>query len=214
MTIKFSIHEGRQICDGHRQSGQPAAMLPKSSEERRASVLRQETKCSSRRYGNSRVMVYDADTGSSNACGARTATSRSIWTSVRQSNHPSRTNCPHGMRDMVDVSQFHCRTTSSFERWLAYVADRGTSGPVFTPEGRFVAEQFIGVDSKFPCRRGLCLSPIQPSDSVRLRSPDIYILNRRTPRFLLIQYRFAARDPPGHLINVDHEGNVYAVRQS
>jgi DNA-binding beta-propeller fold protein YncE len=96
------------------------------------------------------------------------------------------------------------------------VADRGNKRvQVFTPEGKFVAEQFVGVDSKFPLQaRSVAFSPDPGQRFLYVAgSPDVYVLNRRTLEVLgSFNIGTPQGDPPGHLINVDREGNVYAVQ--
>jgi DNA-binding beta-propeller fold protein YncE len=99
-------------------------------------------------YGNSRVMVYDADTGRfKRTWGAygntpldmeqrppRSALSTIPWVAVSEV-----------------LQQFgspvHDVLISNDD--LVYVADRGNKRvQVFTPEGKFITEQFVGLDSK------------------------------------------------------------------
>src|SRR5260370_12254191 len=60
---------------------------------------------------------------------------------------------------------------------LVYVSDRGNKRvQVFTPEGKFVAEQFLGLDSKYPLQaRPPPSSPDQTLLYVRV-TPVAYIL--------------------------------------
>jgi len=99
---------------------------------------------------------------------------------------------------------------------LAYIADRGNKRvQVFTPEGKFVAEQFHRRRQQISTAGQVCglLARSSPAISLRLRvSGHLHIESQDARGSWLIQHRFAARDPPGHLINVDHEGNVYAVQ--
>jgi DNA-binding beta-propeller fold protein YncE len=99
---------------------------------------------------------------------------------------------------------------------LAYVADRGNKRvQVFTPDGKFIAEQFVGLDSKYPCRRGLLPSrSIQPNSFLYVAgTPRVFLLNRRTLEVLgSFNIGSPQGDPQGHLIAVDHKGNLYAVQ--
>ena len=98
---------------------------------------------------------------------------------------------------------------------LVYVADRGNKRvQVFTPDGTFIAEQFIGLDSVFPYQaRGIAFSPDQRFLYVG-GTPVVYVLNRRT---LEVLGAFNVGEgnqahPPGHQIGADTKGNVYVVQ--
>jgi DNA-binding beta-propeller fold protein YncE len=122
-------------------------------------------------YGNSRVMVYDADTGKfKRMWGAyghkpldmaarpqRTAPSGNPWLAVSEALQ----QFGSPVHD-VDVSKDN----------LVYVADRGNKRvQVFTPEGKFVAEQFVGLDSKDGLQaRSIAFSP-DPQQTLRRRDP-------------------------------------------
>src|SRR5216684_2299646 len=99
---------------------------------------------------------------------------------------------------------------------LVYVADRGNKRvQVFTPEGKFITEQFVGLDSKYPLQaRSVAFSPDAAQRFLYVAgSPDIYILNRKSLEFLgSFNIGSPQGAPPGHLITVDHKGNVYAVQ--
>lgn len=164
-------------------------------------------------YGNSRVMVYDADTGKFKrmwgaygnkpldlaARPSRSKLSDVPWVSVaevlQQFGSP--------VHD-VDVSN----------DGLVYVSDRGNKRvQVFTPEGKFVAEQFVGVDSKYYLQaRSTAFSPDQRFLYVG-GTPGVYILNRKTLEVLGSFVVGAAQEhPPGHQIAADHKGNIYVVQ--
>ena len=164
-------------------------------------------------YGNSRVMVYDADTGKFKrmwgaygdkpldmaARPARSKLSNVPWVGVaevlRQFGSP--------VHD-VDVSN----------DGLVYVSDRGNKRvQVFTPEGKFIAEQFVGLDSPYYLQvRSTAFSPDQRFLYVG-GTPVVYILNRRTLEVLGSFVSGAAQEhPPGHQIAADHKGNVYIVQ--
>ena len=164
-------------------------------------------------YGNSRVMVYDADTGKfKRMWGAygekpldmaarppRSALSEIPWVGVaevlQQFGSP--------VHD-VDVSN----------DGLVYVSDRGNKRvQVFTLDGKFVAEQFVGLDSKYPLQaRSTAFSPDQRFLYVG-GTPVVYILNRRTLEVLGSFVTGSAQDhPPGHQIAADRKGNIYVVQ--
>ena len=98
---------------------------------------------------------------------------------------------------------------------LVYVADRGNKRvQVFTPEGKFIAEQFVGLDSKYGLQaRGIAFSPDQRFLYLG-GTPVVYILNRRTLEVLgaFNTGEGSQEHPPGHQIGADHKGNVYVVQ--
>lgn len=166
-------------------------------------------------YGNSRVIVYDADTGKfKRMWGAygnvplnmaarpkRAAMDANPWVAVsevlQQFGSP--------VHD-VDVSRDN----------LVYVADRGNKRvQVFTPEGKFIAEQFVGLNNKEGLQaRSTAFSPDPQQRFLYVGgTPVIYILNRKTLEVLGSFVTGAEQDhPPGHQIAADHKGNVYAVQ--
>jgi len=100
---------------------------------------------------------------------------------------------------------------------LAYVADRGNKRVqgVHHPRANSSQSSSSAWTASFPCQaRSVAFSPDPAQRFLYVSgSPDIYILNRKTLEVLgSIQHWFAARGPSSHLINVDHEGNVYAVQ--
>jgi DNA-binding beta-propeller fold protein YncE len=101
---------------------------------------------------------------------------------------------------------------------LVYVADRGNKRvQVFTPEGKFVAEQFVGLDSKDGLQaRSIAFSPDPQQKFLYVGgTPVIYILNRKTLEVLgSFVIGTVQGHPPGHQIAADHKGNIYAVQAS
>ncbi len=113
-------------------------------------------------------------------------------------------------------SPVHDVKVSNDER--VYVADRGNKRiQVFTLEGRFIAEQFLGLDNRSPLAgaRGVAFSPDPGQKFLNVAGdPVVYILNRRT---LEVLGAFATgapdqADSPGHLIGTDNRGNIYVVQ--
>jgi DNA-binding beta-propeller fold protein YncE len=165
-------------------------------------------------YGNNRVMVYDADSGKF----------KRMWGAY--GNKP------------LDVEDRPKRAAPSLNPWLAvsevlqqfaspvhdvkvsddglvYVCDRGNKRiQVFTLDGKFVAEQFVGIDSKYGLQaRGVAFSPDQRFLYVG-GTPVVYILNRRTLE-VLGSFKTGEGEqahPPGHQIGSDSKGNVYVVQ--
>jgi len=166
-------------------------------------------------YGNSRIMVYDADTGKfkrmwgayghkpldEEARPKRSQLTPNPWLAVseilQQFGSP--------VHD-VDISKDN----------LVYVADRGNKRvQVFTPEGKFIAEQFVGLESKDTLQaRSTAFSPDPQQNFLYVGgTPVIYILNRKTLEVLGSFVTGASQEhPPGHQIGADHKGNVYAVQ--
>jgi hypothetical protein len=165
-------------------------------------------------YGNSRVMVYDAETGKfKRMWGAyghkpldmedrpkRSTPAENPWIAVSEVLQQFRSP----VHD-VEISKDN----------LVYIADRGNRRvQVFTPEGKFVAEQFVGLASPYTLQaRSIAFSPDQRFLYVG-GTPVIYILNRKTLE-ILGSFSTGEGDqdhPPGHQIGADHKGNVYAVQ--
>ena len=165
-------------------------------------------------YGNSRVMVYDGDTG----------TFKRMWGAygnkpLDAQDRPAR-SAP-AIIPWVAVSEVLQQFASPVhdvkvsDDGLVYVADRGNKRvQVFTPEGKFIAEQFVGLDSKYGLQvRGIAFSPDQRFLYLG-GTPVVYILNRRTLELLgtFNTGEGSQEHPPGHQIAADHKGNVYVVQ--
>jgi NHL repeat len=165
-------------------------------------------------YGNNRVMVYDADTGKF----------KRMWgaygnTPLDAEDRPPRSSPT--ANPWVAVSEVLQQFASPVhdviisDDGLVYVSDRGNKRvQVFTPGGTFVAEQFVGLDSKY----GLQARSAAFSSDQRFLyvggTPVVYILNRRTLEVLgsFATGEGAQEHPPGHQIAADHQGNVYVVQ--
>jgi hypothetical protein len=169
-------------------------------------------------YGNSRVMVYDADTGKFKRMWGAYG-NKPLDMDQRPVVPESKPNelCPMVCGIWSVFQQFSVPHDIKFSNdGLAYIADRGNKRvQVFTPEGKFIAEQFIGIDSKYPLQaRSVAFSPDPAQRFLYVAgAPDIFILNRKTLEVLgSFTIGTPQGDPPGHLINADHQGNVYAVQ--
>lgn len=167
-------------------------------------------------YGNSRVMVYDADTGKfKRMWGAygKKPLDRDARPPVSQMRESEL--CPKLCGAWDALQQFAVPHDVSISNdGLLYIADRGNKRvQVFAPDGKFIAEQFVGLDSKYPLQaRGTAFSPDQRFLYVG-GTPVIYVLNRKTLEVLgSFTTGSPQADPPGHLIAADHKGNVYAVQ--
>jgi DNA-binding beta-propeller fold protein YncE len=167
-------------------------------------------------YGNSRVTVYDADTGKFKRMWGAYG-NKPLDRDARPSAPQLRESelCPRLCGVWDALRQFAVPHDVNISNdGLVYIADRGNKRiQVFTPEGKFIAEQFVGLDSKYPLQaRGTAFSPDQRFLYVG-GTPVIYILNRKTLEVLgSFTTGSAQADPPGHLIAADHKGNVYAVQ--
>jgi hypothetical protein len=164
-------------------------------------------------YGNSRVMVYDADTGKF----------KRMWGAygnkpLDMAERPPRSKVSEipwvGVAEVLQQFASPVHDVDVSNDGLVYVSDRGNKRvQVFTPEGKFVAEQFVGLDSKYPLQaRSTAFSPDQRFLYVG-GTPVVYILNRRTLEVLgSFVVGSAQEHPPGHQIAADHKGNVYIVQ--
>jgi DNA-binding beta-propeller fold protein YncE len=167
-------------------------------------------------YGNSRIMVFDADTGKFKRMWGAYG-NKPLDADARPALPPSPPNelCPMACEVWPALQQFalpHDVLISS--DGLVYVPDRGNKRiQVFTIDGKFIAEQYLGLDSKYPLQaRGVAFSPDERFLYVG-GTPVIYILNRKTLEILgSFNIGSPQTDPPGHQIAADHSGNVYAVQ--
>ena len=165
-------------------------------------------------YGNSRVMIYDADSGKF----------KRMWGAyghkpLDEEDRPKRAGL--NAIPWVSVSEVLQQFASPVhdvkisDDGLVYICDRGNKRvQVFTPDGKFIAEQFVGLDSKFGLQaRGAAFSPDQRFLYLG-GTPVVYILNRKTLE-VLGSFRTGEGDqahPPGHQIGSDNKGNVYVVQ--
>jgi DNA-binding beta-propeller fold protein YncE len=158
-------------------------------------------------YGNHRVVVIDADSGQF----------KRFWGAY--GNKPSDENLGRYNPDAPPAQQFrnpvHC-AEMSVDR-LVYVCDRTNDRiQVFTPEGKFVKEQFIAkrsladgsvwdiAFSKDPQQKYLYLA-----DG---RNQKVYVIERQSLQ-LLTSFGDGGRQPGqfygAHSIAVDSKGNIY-----
>jgi hypothetical protein len=165
-------------------------------------------------YGNSRVMVYDADTGAFKrmwgAYGRKPVDPPSV--AIGAPTSPT-SQIPSGIAERLQ----HFKTVHDVDvshDGLVYVADRGNKRiQVFTLDGTYVAQQFVGLDSpEYQQARSTAFSPDPEQRFLYVAgSPVVYILNRTTLEILGEFVIGAAQtNPPGHQIAADQHGNVYA----
>ena len=167
-------------------------------------------------YGNSRIMVFDADTGKFKRMWGAYG-NKPLDVDARPPVPPAKPNelCPMLCGVWPALQQFalpHDVLISS--DGLVYVSDRGNKRiQIFTVDGKFIAEQYIGLDSQYPLQaRGVAFSPDERFLYVG-GTPVIYILNRKTLEVLgSFNIGSPQSDPPGHQIAADHKGNIYAVQ--
>jgi len=167
-------------------------------------------------YGNSRVMVYDADTGKfKRMWGAYGNKPLDMDARPPRSNPRENELCPALCGVWQALQQFAVPHDVNISNdGLVYISDRGNKRvQVFTPEGKFIAEQYVGLNSQYPLQaRSTAFSPDERFLYVA-GAPVIYILNRRTLEVLGSFVSGAAQaDSPGHQIAADHKGNIYAVQ--
>ena len=165
-------------------------------------------------YGNSRVMVYDADSGKFKRMWGAYGNKPLDMEDRPPRAKPGTVPWP-GVAEVLQQFASPVHDVIISDDGLVYVCDRGNKRiQVFTLEGKFVAEQFVGLDSKYYLQaRGAAFSPDQRFLYVG-GTPVIYILNRKTLEVLgTFDVGEGAQDhPPGHQITSDHRGNVYVVQ--
>jgi hypothetical protein len=165
-------------------------------------------------YGNSRVMVYDAATGAFKrmwgAYGRKPVDPPAV--ALGEPTSPT-SQIPSGIAERLQhFKTVHDVAVSNDD--LVYIADRGNKRiQVFTLDGRYVAQQFVGLDSpEYQQARSTAFSPDSQQEFLYVAgSPVIYILNRRTLE-ILGEFVIGApqANPPGHQIAADQRGNLYA----
>ena len=165
-------------------------------------------------YGNSRVMVYDAGSGAfKRMWGAYGRTPMDPPTIAIGAPTSPTSQIPAGIAERLQ----HFKTVHDVDLShdnLVYVADRGNKRiQVFTLDGKYVAQQFVGLDSpEYQQARSTAFSHDPQQRFLYVAgSPVIYILNRRTLEVLGEFVTGAAQaNPPGHQIATDQRGNIYA----
>jgi hypothetical protein len=165
-------------------------------------------------YGNSRVMVYDADTGAFKRMWGAYGRKPVDPPAVILAAPPSPTSLvPGGFADQLQ----HFKTVHDVDLShddLVYIADRGNKRiQVFTLDGKYVAQQFVGLDSpEYQQARSTAFSHDREQKFLYVAgSPVIYILDRRSLQVLgQFVTGTAQTNPPGHQIAADRRGNIYA----
>jgi NHL repeat len=165
-------------------------------------------------YGNSRVMVYDAGNGALKrmwgAYGRKPVDPPAI--EFGKPSSPT-SQMPTGLAETLQ----HFKTVHDVDvsrDGLVYIADRGNKRiQVFTLEGKYLAQQFVGLDSpEYQQARSTAFSHDSAQKFLYVAgSPVIYILDRFTMQVLgEFVIGSAQANPPGHQIASDQFGNLYA----
>jgi hypothetical protein len=169
-------------------------------------------------YGNSRVMVYDAGSGAFKrmwgAYGRKPVDPPTI--EFGKPSSPT-SQMPTGLAETLQ----HFKTVHDVDvshEGIVYVADRGNKRiQVFTLDGKYLAQQFVGLDSpEYQQVRSTAFSHDPEQKFLYVAgSPVIYILDRRTLQ-ILGEFAIGATqaNPPGHQIASDQFGNIYAPQAS
>ena len=165
-------------------------------------------------YGNSRVMVYDTESGAFKrmwgAYGRKPVDPPII--EIGPPTSPT-SQIPSGIAERLQ----HFKTVHDVDISrddLVYVSDRGNKRiQVFTLAGEYVGQQFVGLDNpEYQQARSTAFSSDPEQKFLYVAgSPVIYILDRKTLE-ILGEFRtgVAQANPPGHQIATDHRGNIYA----
>ena len=166
-------------------------------------------------YGNSRIVVYDADTGKVKRTWGAYG-NQPLDAADRPA--PEKSARSNGAFEPVadTLQQFNTvHDVKMSDDGMVYVADRNNKRiQVFTIDGKFVTEKFLGLDSKFPLQaRSVGFSPDQRFLYIG-GTPVIYILNRKSLETLGTIFTGIGTPghPPGHGVSVDHHGNLYLVQ--
>ncbi len=169
-------------------------------------------------YGNSRVMVYDAGNGALKrmwgAYGRKPIDPPAI--EFGKPSSPT-SQMPTGLAETLQ----HFKTVHDVDvsrDGLVYISDRGNKRvQVFTLDGKYLAQQFVGLDSpEYQQARSTAFSHDPQQKFLYVAgSPVIYILDRLTMQTLgEFAIGSAQANPPGHQIASDQFGNLYAPQAS
>jgi hypothetical protein len=167
-------------------------------------------------YGNSRIIVFDADTGKVKRMWGAYG-NKPLDLKDRPPVPPAAPNelCPMLCGVWPALQQFAVvHDVIISKEGLVYVSDRGNKRiQVFTLDGKFIAEQYLGLDNKnYLQARSIAFSPDERFLYVS-GTPVTYILNHETLEVLgSVETGAAQEHPPGHKIAVDHKGNLYEVQ--
>jgi outer membrane protein assembly factor BamB len=161
---------------------------------------------------NSRVMVYDADSGKFKRMWGAYGI-KPLDADAREADPRARDLCPGcplirggALSGLQQFSVVHGITVSS--DGLVYVSDRGNKRvQVFTTDGQFIAEQFVGLG--IPGEQGNSVALSRDGRFLYVSgSPVMYILNRKTLEVLETVPNPNAQHT-NHAIAVDADGNIF-----
>jgi hypothetical protein len=170
-------------------------------------------------YGNRRVIVFDADTGAFKRMWGAFGNSPSDPDSIQTATHPPDSTDELGSQQFNLV---HAARVSS--DGLVYVSDRGGKRvQVFTIEGKFLKQVFIGRDCEEPkCGNGNTAASTAFSPDSQQRF--LYVADRSEGKVLVLErkrleilYSFGKPgQEPGnfnvlHHMSIDLEGNLYTT---
>ena len=172
-------------------------------------------------YGNSRIIVFNAETGALlRMWGAYGHTP--LDAEQRPARSPLRPDPWRAVSEVLQQFGSPMHDIKIANDQLVYVADRGNKRiQVFTREGKFLTEQFVGPDLPDLQVRGLALShdPAQRFLFVG-GTPDAWIVNRRTLEILGTVKTVpngaggqSGTSNIGHFLGVDTNGNLYAAAE-
>lgn len=172
-------------------------------------------------YGNSRVVVFDAETGEYRRhWGAYGKQPEDLAAPSIDPNDPT-VLFPWRRGYAETLQQFneiHDLAVSS--DGLVYAADRGNNRiQVFTVDGTFVAQQFVGIDRIDGPRSDLQARSVafsaDPAQTFLYvaGNPEIFILDRKTLEILdsFVTGDVERAHPPNHQIATDSIGNIYTA---
>ena len=169
-------------------------------------------------YGNSRVMVYDAETGRLKRMWGAYGRKPVDPPTIEFGKPVSPTSqLPGGLAETLQ----HFKTVHDVDvshDGLVYVSDRGNKRvQVFTLDGTYLGQQFVGIDNpEYQQARSTAFSHDPDQRFLYVSgSPVVYILDRRTLQPLgEFVIGSTQANPPGHQIASDQFGNLYAPQAS
>jgi hypothetical protein len=172
-------------------------------------------------YGNSRIMVFNAETGAFIRMWGAYAHAP-LDMPLRPARSAPKLDPWSAVSEVLQQfgSPMHDVKVSNDQ--LVYVADRGNKRlQVFTPDGKFLTEQFVGPDLPDLQVRGLAFSNDPDQKFLYVGgTPDAWILNRRTLE-ILGTIKTVPKGPVGqtgtsnigHLLGTDSNGNLYTAAE-
>jgi NHL repeat len=172
-------------------------------------------------YGNSRIIVFNADTGDFvRMWGAYGHTPLDM--DQRPPRSPLNLDPWSSVPEVLQQFGSPMHDVKISNDQLVYVADRGNKRvQVFTLDGKFLTEEFVGIDLPDLQARGLVFSNDPGQRFLYVGgTPDAWILNRRTLE-ILGTVKTVPEGPAGksgqsnigHFLGTDTNGNLYAAAE-